>query len=272
VEALGTRRTVESVNLADIDLEDTRFQFRVSLRVADLVDSIGRHGQQMPVILRRQPDRPKLQVVSGFRRIAAIRKIGWPTVSALVLDDLSDAQAWKVSVLENEARKTYTDLERGYAILAWQGMGMSLQEVAETVFHLSRKQASRLKSLVSLPPVLQEAIGTEGFTTTHALVLKQLRDRFGARVDYQYWTETVRQEGLSISQMRAAVLRFLKDEQQQDPVEICVYQKDPETGREWLRLKPVKIDPARLTDDQRAAIIQDLKDILATLEATPESR
>ncbi|HOU55167.1 MAG TPA: ParB N-terminal domain-containing protein, partial [Myxococcota bacterium] len=70
VEALGTRRTVESVNLADIDLEDTRFQFRVTLRVADLVESIRRHGQQMPVILRRQPDRPKLQVVSGFRRIA----------------------------------------------------------------------------------------------------------------------------------------------------------------------------------------------------------
>lgn len=272
VEALGTHRVVEAVNLADIDLEDTRFRFRVTLRVGDLVESIQNHGQQVPVILRRNPDRPGLQVVSGFRRIAAIRRIGWTTVNALVLENLSDEQAWKVSVLENEARKTYSDLDRGYAILAWQAMGMSLQEVAESVFHLSRKQASRLKSLVSLPAVLQEAIGADGFTTTHALVLKQLRDRFGARVDCQYWIERIRREGLSVSQTRAAVLRLVKEEQQEDPLEVFVYQKDQKTGRDCIRLRPVKIDASRLTESQITNIIKDLDEIRATLEGSAKAR
>ena len=272
VEALGTHRVVEAVNLADIDLEDTRFRFRVTLRVGDLVESIQKHGQQVPVILRRNPDRPLLQVVSGFRRIAAIRRIGWTTVNALVLEDLSDEQAWKVSVLENEARKTYSDLDRGYAILAWQGMGMSLQEVTESVFHLSRKQASRLKSLVSLPTALQEAIGADGFTTTHALVLKQMRDRFGARVDCQHWIERIRREGLSVSRTRAAVLRLVKDEQQEDPLEVFVYQKDAETGRDCIRLRPVRIDPSRLTESQITNILQDLEEIRAALEGSAKAR
>jgi len=270
VRALGTNLPVEPVRLEDIDLEDATFRFRVSIRVADLVDSIRQHGQQAPVLLRRVPDRPRLQVVSGFRRLAAIQKLGWPTVNALILEDLSDEQAWKVSVLENEARKTYSDLDRGYAILAWQKMGMPLQEVAEKVFRLSRKQASRLKSLVSLPPVLQEAVGQDGFTTTHALVLKQLRDRHGPKVVYEFWVRRVRQEGLSISRMRGAVLRSLKEDQEGDPIEVFVHSRDAETGSACIRLRPIRIDPSRLSASQRAGIIEDLKTILSLLEDRDE--
>jgi hypothetical protein len=46
-----------------------------------------------------------------------------------------------------------------------------------------------------------------------------------------------------------------------------VYQKDRETGRNCIRLRPVKIDPYRLTDAQNASVIKDLKEVLAVLEA-----
>lgn len=206
VPGLGTNAQVVPVELTRIDQDDKTFQFRVNLRVGDLVDSIRQSGQQVPAILRKLDGHDKLQIISGFRRITAIGKIGWPTVNAIVLEGISNEDAWKTSVLENEARKTYSDLDRGYAIEAYRKLGYTVEDVAKTVFKLSRKQATRLNSLVALSPEVREAIADERITTTHALVLKQLCDKLGG-LDFSAWIERIGKDRLSIRQLSSAVLK-----------------------------------------------------------------
>lgn len=266
VQALGTNAAVVTVALSNIDLADTTFRFRQVLRVADLVASLEANGQKVPAILREVKGRNKYQIISGFRRITAIAKIGWDKVNAIVLDNVSDDEAWKISVIENEARKTYSDLDRGYAIRQYVDMGHTVEEVATTVFHLSRKQATRLKSLVDLPKAVQEAIGEKGFTATHALVLKQLADRFGDRVDYKTWIDKVGSEELSVSQLRSAILAAVREEAKGAPIVVFVKRKNKATGAETIRLRPVKIDPSTLSAKQRSQLVKDLKTVLAAIE------
>lgn len=265
VEALGKNHKVQEVPLASIGLADTTFRFRVNLRVGDLVRSIREHGQQLPVLLRKLPRRDDLQIVSGFRRITAIQKIGWSRVSAIVLEDLSDKEAFRVSVLENEARKTYNDLDRAHAIWKYRNMGHQVKEIAEGIFHLSRRQVERLQSLVELPKVLQEAIASEQITTAHALLLKQLQDRLGG-LDYRPWIVQTVERKLSVGRLRGAVLASMREHDKDAPIELFVRQTDRASKQPVLRFRPVKVNPAALTEGQRKGLAEALRQALAVVE------
>ena len=264
IEALGTNAKIIPVELQEIDLEDRTYQFRVNLRVGDLVASLLKHGQQVPAILRKVEGSKKYQVISGFRRITAIAKIGWASVNAFVLEGISDDDAWRTSVLENEARKTYSDLDRAYAIRRYQEMGHTITDVAESVFKLSRKQATRLKSLVNLPKVVQDAIALERITTTHALVLKQLYDKLG-ELDYKAWIARITKDELSVGKLRASVLAEQKGKSKDDGITLFVRVKDKGTGREVIRFRPVRVDPSELTREQKVALVTRLEEIVSEI-------
>ena len=107
---------VVEVHMEEVDLEDTELEFRVDHKIKDLVEDLVRNGQQFPVILRRLEGHDKYQVVSGFRRCRSIRQLNWPTVKAIVRDDLGDDEAFRISFMENEKRKNLTGLDKAHAI------------------------------------------------------------------------------------------------------------------------------------------------------------
>lgn len=260
VEGLTAGHEVQHVALTAIDLTDKTWQFRVSLRVKDLAESIRTAGQQIPVILRRLAGRSELQVISGFRRLTAIQSIGWPTAHAIILDDVSDEAAFRLSVLENEKRKTYSDLDRAHAITKYRKMGYKVGDIAENVFGLSRKQIERLQALTELPDFMQEAIAEDRLPTTQAMVLKQLHDKFGgASVDLEFWSDRAVNEALSVRDLRAAVLEALQTE----PTKPSLFSASDKDGKTIIRLKALKFEPASLSDEEREVLESDLEAILA---------
>ena len=77
--------------------EDTSFQLRAEGEIDSLATSIARLGQLVPVDLRlRPPDR--FQIVSGFRRVAALRLLKRERILARVHTDLNDEDALQVSL------------------------------------------------------------------------------------------------------------------------------------------------------------------------------
>jgi ParB/RepB/Spo0J family partition protein len=260
VEGLTAGHAVEHVALQDIDLTDKTWQFRISLRVKDLAESIQTSGQQIPVILRRISGQEALQVISGFRRLTAIQSIGWPTAHAIVLDDVGDEAAFRLSVLENEKRKTYTDLDRAHAITKYRQMGYKVADIAENIFGLSRKQVERLQVLTELPDFMQEAIAEDRLPTTQALILKQLHDKHGKdNVDLASWTDKAASDTLSVRELRAAVLNSISAK----PAVLSVFSSSQKDGATVIRLKAIKLDLASLTDDHRFALAADLEALLA---------
>lgn len=73
-----------------------------------------RIGQLQPVILR--PKGERFEMVSGHRRMASAKIIGWPNLRAVVRD-LSDAEAMDVTLIENNHRAANTPMQQARILL-----------------------------------------------------------------------------------------------------------------------------------------------------------
>lgn len=94
---------VEFVALDDI-ADDGRFRLRPDGDVSALASSMGRLGQLMPIDVRPWPgaasDGPRWQVVSGFRRLAALKLLHRDRVLARVHGTLDDEEAWALALVQ----------------------------------------------------------------------------------------------------------------------------------------------------------------------------
>ncbi|MBW2101027.1 MAG: ParB N-terminal domain-containing protein, partial [Deltaproteobacteria bacterium] len=64
--------------MSSIDLEDKTYQITTNTTLDDLIDSIKTVGLiSPPLLLKKKQDHSEHTVVSGFRRIAACRSLGW---------------------------------------------------------------------------------------------------------------------------------------------------------------------------------------------------
>lgn len=90
---------VAFVALSDIQ-DDATFRLREEGDVSALAASIGRLGQLVPIEVRRLPGEggPRLQVVAGFRRLAAVRMLLRERVLARVHEALGDEDAWGLAL------------------------------------------------------------------------------------------------------------------------------------------------------------------------------
>ena len=259
----------ESVSLSVIVLNDEAYKFRIALRTGDLQKSIAEHGQQIPVILRPHPETNRMyQVISGFRRIEAIKKLGWSEVSAIIREDVADDfDAFKVSIIENESRKTYNDLDRGYAIVKARKHGRSVQEVCE-LFSIGRRQMERLQSLTEFPKLVQKAIVDNQITATHALMLRRMAHRYG-ELDAKYWVGRIIKEELSVEGLKRAINVEMKKEPAEKEIELFVKEsikdKNKKVIGKKLRLRPVSINPKELTKKQLNKLKTDLRAVLRFL-------
>jgi hypothetical protein len=94
---------VEFVALDDI-ADDGRFRLRPDGDVSALASSMGRLGQLLPIELRPWPgaasDGPRWQVVSGFRRLAALKLLHRDRVLARVHGALAEDEAWALALVQ----------------------------------------------------------------------------------------------------------------------------------------------------------------------------
>ncbi len=78
---------------------DATFRLRPEGDVSELAASIGRLGQLAPVAVRRLPGgEGKLQVVAGFRRLAALRLLQRERVLVEIHEGLRDDDAWAMAL------------------------------------------------------------------------------------------------------------------------------------------------------------------------------
>jgi ParB/RepB/Spo0J family partition protein len=266
---LGDDLVVRQVPLSDLDLGDTTYRFRAVVRVSDLVKSIKESGQQIPAVVRPHP-RPssgyKWQLISGFRRATALSELKVPTIAAYVRRDLVDDQeAFRASVLENMARKTYSDIDRAYVIKRYQDAGYQSFEVAG-LMNLTKRQKNNLLSLLELPQEVQSAIGEDGttFKATHALTLKKLKAKH-PKLNYVEWVSRINNENLSISQTIRAVNEALKGKESKKTLPSIFRSDGTDLNSGDVRLRPVKFNATALSAAEKKRLREELEGVLALL-------
>lgn len=238
--------TILQIPLTEIKLDNESFMFRTKLRVNGLVKSIGNEGLQVPVIVRSLKDSDsfeesgfKYQLISGFRRVTAIKELGWKKVDAIVRSDLDDDfDAFKVSIIENEDRKTYNDLDRANAILAFRKLGKSNKEI-EDFFNIGERQRQRLQELTKLPPELQEAVEDGLILSTHAVRLMQHKRKY-PDTNIASWVKQIKEENLAMNELNKRLKAEAQEEDGKKTVELFVENK--EKGKKpTYRIRPISI-------------------------------
>ncbi|HUB07441.1 MAG TPA: ParB N-terminal domain-containing protein [Myxococcales bacterium] len=123
---------LEILPLEQIEDDDT-FRLRPEGDVAGLAQSLAREGQLLPVEVRlRGPGR--WQLVTGFRRLAALRLLRRDKVLARLHDDLGDEEALALALADDLARRDVgrDEIEALRLRLRDQGRyGPAAQEVIE---------------------------------------------------------------------------------------------------------------------------------------------
>lgn len=188
--------SVQVVLLADIDLQDRTFQYRLVTSISELQHSLALDGQAEPVdLLGEKPYR----IIDGFQRLTALRAMGSPTVKAIIHTDMSEEAAHTMAFVKNVVRKNLSPLDKAYAIQKARQRGLSQGDL-ERIFNLSEKQLLRYTALLAFPPTIQRLVDQGAISMTHA---KHLAD-YGV-TDVIGWATRCREQRLSARQLKKAL-------------------------------------------------------------------
>lgn len=127
----------------------------------DVIDSIARHGQLVPVLARSLTNDPKheVELIYGARRLFAAQHLNIPLL--VELRNVSDKEAIVAMDIENRQRLDISAYERGMSYARWLRAGHfhSQDELAASL-RISGSQVSRLLKLSKLPAAVVGAFNT----------------------------------------------------------------------------------------------------------------
>lgn len=92
-----------------VNIDDIKVKRRVRKDLGDLEalkDSLRHYGLLNPITLNS-----KYELIAGGRRLAAAKEIGWTSINAVILDNMTSAAELEMELEENNQRKEFTDKE-----------------------------------------------------------------------------------------------------------------------------------------------------------------
>ena len=178
------------------DLAPGPFQPRETFEdgaMAALIDSVGERGVIQPLIVRADPDEAgRYQIVAGERRWRAAQAAGLHEVP-VVIQELSDAAALEVALIENIQRQDLTPVEEA------EGYRRLTEEFDRTQDELSRalgKSRSHIANalrLLHLPDPIKLLLNQGGISAGHGRALLNAPDPVAVAVEVMRRNLTVRE-------------------------------------------------------------------------------
>ena len=159
--------------------------------LADLAESIKKHGMFQSVVVRQTPDR-RFELIAGERRLRAAQRAGWEKVPAhiLVVDDRETAE---IALTENLQRRDLNAIEKAVAFRNYiEVYGGTNDELAKRL-DLDRSTICNLIRLLELPEEIQQMVRRDELTMGH------VRTLLGIKEDRQLeFAQKMRTEGWSV--------------------------------------------------------------------------
>jgi len=126
-KVLETQEKVQDITLSDI--LDPAFQDRTALSTNDLwhLSESMKRGQINPIRVRKL-DNGKYERIAGNRRLQVARKLGWPTIKAIVSENISDEDAMLQCLDENLNREDLNPYDETVSILHYIGLRLKMKD------------------------------------------------------------------------------------------------------------------------------------------------
>lgn len=142
-------------------------------RIAELAQSIQKHGVLQPIIVK--PAQEGFVLVAGERRLRAARKIGNTTIPAIIRNYQPKYLA-ELALLENLQREDLNPIEEAAAYkLIIEKTNITHAEMAEKV-GVSRSHITNMIGLFKLPIQAINDLKTHTISMGHARILSKIKD------------------------------------------------------------------------------------------------
>ena len=178
--------------------------------LAELADSIRRHGILQPLSVRRVGN--GYELIAGERRLRAGVLAGLAEIPCIVMS-MDEAESGAAALIENLQRQNLDFVEeaRGIARLMEKG-GFSQEQVAALLGRSQSSIANKLRLLRHSEPVLT-ALREGGLTERHARALLKLKTEQGKLSAIA----VVLRQGMSVARTESFVESLLEQKQSKSP-------------------------------------------------------
>ena len=142
--------------------------------IGSLAESIKSQGLLQPIVLRKSAG--KYEIISGERRLRAMRHLGEKRIPAVVKEKISDGRMLEMALVENIQREDLNDIEQGksYQRLLVE-CGLSHKDLSERIGK-SRSAITNSIRLLKLPEKIQALIREGKISSGHARALLSIKD------------------------------------------------------------------------------------------------
>lgn len=142
--------------------------------LAELALSIEENGLLQPILVRRVSEK-RFQLISGERRLMAMRSLDKKTISAIIYD-VESGESATMALVENIHRKNLSFFEEARAISNLINIwGISQEEAAKKLGRSQSAVANKLR-LLRLPDEMRVKIEKNNLTERHARALLCIDD------------------------------------------------------------------------------------------------
>ena len=206
--------STSAVKLKIMDIEPNRDQPRKIFdddALAELADSIAKHGVIQPLLVRPMPD-GSYQLVAGERRWRASRMAGLTEV-LVVIKELSDDEAMALALIENLQREDLNAIEEAQGIKALMDtLSLTQDEAAERVGK-SRPAVANALRLLKLPDSVIALVSDGKLSPGHARALLGFRDE----QDIIETADLIIEKGLTVRDVEKLVKKRNKEPKAEKP-------------------------------------------------------
>lgn len=206
--------STSAVKLKIMDIEPNRDQPRKIFdedALAELADSIAKHGVIQPLLVRPMPD-GSYQLVAGERRWRASRMAGLTEVP-VVIKELSDDEAMALALIENLQREDLNAIEEAQGIKALMDtLSLTQDEAAERVGK-SRPAVANALRLLKLPDSVVALVSDGKLSPGHARALLGFKDE----QDIIETADLIIEKGLTVRDVEKLVKKRNKESKAEKP-------------------------------------------------------
>lgn len=193
---------LKNVELSSIDSGDNTYRITTETCFDDLLDSIKDMGVINPPLLFGKSE---YSIVSGFRRIAACRYLGWPTMQARILDsDTKQLDCIKLAITDNTLQRPLNLIETARSLHMLNCVLNDDKRIVKAVSALGLPKnlsiIKKIRKIYDLPQVLQTSILSNTISLSVALELSLMQP--GIAETFATLFETLK---LSLSKQRELI-------------------------------------------------------------------
>lgn len=183
--------------------------------VRQLAESIRRHGQLCPVLVRRAGS--QYELIAGQRRIRALRLLGRPQAEAIVLS-AGDCDSALIALVENLQREQLNYLDEAEACRRLLDRHPITQERLAASLSMSPSALANRLRLLKLPQSVRDALRETTLTERHARALLRLGDE----QTQLSLVHQVAEQHMSVQQLEKRITALLRPSPAKPNVSRCV--------------------------------------------------